>query len=141
MSQDNPNTRGAVAASNSIGPKVVEAALTSALHDAVRSGDIAAVKDLIIHKGAKEDSRDSQGRTPMMIAALNRDVAMAKMLGHDHDAFAYLANNSGTTRFMIAVKNNDIEIAKALWFLGARKGVQENNGWTALDRARICRIA
>ncbi|CAH0028231.1 unnamed protein product, partial [Clonostachys rhizophaga] len=57
------------------------------------------------------------------------------MLGHDHDAFAYLADNSGTTPLMIAAKNNDIEMAKALWFLGARKGLQDNNGWTALHFA------
>ncbi|CAH0045713.1 unnamed protein product [Clonostachys solani] len=142
MSQDNSGTssepnecRGGAATSNSTDPKAAEAALTAALHDAVRSGDIAAAKDLIIHKGAKEDSLDSQGRTPMIIAALNRDVAMVKMLGHGHDAFAYLADNSGTTPLMIAAKNNDIEMAKAFWPLGGRKGLQDNNGWTAMHFA------
>ncbi|VUC22898.1 unnamed protein product [Clonostachys rosea] len=141
MTRDNSNTRSGpdecrsgAAASKKAEAKAAEAELTAALHDAVRSGDIAATKD-VIRRGAKEDSRDSQGRTPMIIAAINRDVAMVKMLGWDHDAFAYLADNSGTTPLMIAAKNNDIEMAKALSPLGGRKGLQDNNGWTALHFA------
>ncbi len=52
---------------------------TSALFEAVRAGDHAAVRSLI-KTGAGVNARDDEGNTPLIAAALNADVAVLKLL-------------------------------------------------------------
>ena len=59
------------------------------LHKAAAKGDVASIKRLI-SAGGKVDGRDSNGRTPLMVAGFKRNHAAAKALidaGADLNAF------------------------------------------------------
>lgn len=50
------------------------------LHDAVKQGDLATVKQLVEKEGAKIDAKDEWGRTAFHLAAQNEDLVIVKYL-------------------------------------------------------------
>jgi len=96
---------------------------TVALQRAAESGDIAGLQ-LLLEENAPVDARDSSGRTPLMLAALNgQGRAVDALLAHGADPNA--ADIDGTTPLQAAVAANQPAIAAALRRAGARaRGAQ-----------------
>jgi hypothetical protein len=89
-----------------------------ALQRAAESGDIAGLQ-LLLEENAPVDARDSSGRTPLMLAALNgQGRAVDALLAHGADPNA--ADIDGTTPLQAAVAANQPAIAAALRRAGAR---------------------
>ena len=96
---------------------------TVALQRAAESGDIAGLQ-LLLEENAPVDARDSSGRTPLMLAALNgQGRAVDALLAHGADPNA--ADIDGTTPLQAAVAANQPAIAAALRRAGARAGRAE----------------
>ena len=78
------------------------------LHKAAESGDIQAVRDLII-SGEKIDDRNRAGETPLHYAARFGNVEVLKLLIENAAKIDEVAEN-GSTPLHIAIKNRQFEI-------------------------------
>ncbi len=68
-------------------------ALAKQLHDAVLSGDMAAVIDLVVNKKVPADSRDAEGYTPLMKAVKTANLGISALLvGNGADVNAEAQN-------------------------------------------------
>lgn len=120
---------GAVAATIST-PGTV-AARGAALHEAVERGDDAEVRRLL-ESGVDLEERDPNGRTALLIATRNDDVAVAKLLiaaGADVNA----KDGIGDSPFLYAGAEGRNEILRAILATGkAKLGDTNRYGGTAL---------
>ena len=97
---------------------------TTALHWAVRAGDIDTVKRLL-HDGANARASNRYGVTPLSLAAENGDAPVIDLLlAAGADAKASLSN--GQTMLMLAARNGNAAAVKTLVAHGARVNGQEN---------------
>ncbi len=105
--------------------------LDEQLRDAVKRGDVAAVRNLLA-RGAKVSAVDSDSRTALVLAAANGDTVAAKMLESGTLNINALDPN-GNTLLMRNVTN--LEIVFAAIQAGADINIQNENGDTALMMA------
>jgi hypothetical protein len=94
------------------------AAVPTTLLSAAASGDTAQTTALL-DQGAARDARDDLGRTPLMLAVMQRRVEVVRLL-LDHGADPNVADNSGRTPLQRAKQQDLREIAALLERAGAR---------------------
>ena len=102
------------------------------LHKAAESGDIQAVRDLII-SGEKIDDRNRAGETPLHYAARFGNMEVLKLLIENAAKIDEVAEN-GSTPLHIAIKERQFEIMKIIIENGADVNA-ESWGRNALDLA------
>jgi len=92
------------------------------LHLAVMKNDVA-ISILLIKYGARPESRDAKGRTPLMVAAESGSArALSVLLANGANVESYNPTN-GETALGYAVMANRIECAKALIEEGDRDSI------------------
>lgn len=104
--------------------------LNAELAQAVVASDLARIKFLATH-GAKLDTRDSMGSTPLTSAASTRDSETVKLLlqlGADANA----SNGDGMTPLMAAAYRDHVPSVEALLQHGASLTAQDPRGLTPL---------
>ena len=103
-----------------------------ALHAAVKSGDLAAVNDLIA-RGAELEARTPDGWTPL-IEAVRQDVRIVTAL-LDAGANVNAATAMGYTALQRAAGQGRAEVVRLLLSRGADPGAVDDAGKSALDFA------
>jgi hypothetical protein len=93
-------------------------AMPATLLSAAASGDTAQATALL-DQGAARDARDELGRTPLMLAVMQRRVEVVRLL-LDHGADPNVADNTGRTPLQQAKQQDLREIAGMLERAGAR---------------------
>jgi hypothetical protein len=94
------------------------APVPTTLLSAAASGDTAQTTALL-DQGAARDARDELGRTPLMLAVMQRRVEVVRLL-LDHGADPNVADNTGRTPLQQARQQDLREIAAMLERAGAR---------------------
>jgi uncharacterized protein len=108
---------------------------SSVLHAATQEQHLPVVK-LLAGAGALQSTTDNRGFTPLIVAALHKDVKLTQALlaapktaGLNVDA----RGNFGNTALMTAAQEGHTAVVKALLKAGAAlEFVDTENGWTAL---------
>lgn len=102
-----------------------------------RWADAEMVHFLLWHGAKADEPRSPKGRTPLMITcAYYGGVSICAMLldkGADVNAVA----NDGTTALMLAAQNAKIDVVELLLKRGAKPGMKDKSGKTALDYAKV----
>ncbi|HEY3698907.1 MAG TPA: SUMF1/EgtB/PvdO family nonheme iron enzyme [Spongiibacteraceae bacterium] len=104
------------------------------LFDAVQQAGIKAV-EAAVASGANINAIGGDGLTPLMSAAIKKQVDMVQFL-LQQGANVNKANSKGQTALMAAVAGGNIDIVKALLTKGAKIDVPAKNGKYAVDIAR-----
>ena len=100
------------------------------LHSAAKSGDIDSIEKLL-SRGLNVDSTDSDGSTPLMIAAMNgRPQALACLINKEADVF--LKDNDGWSLLHCAAHGGNVEIIEKLLSLGLDIDSRDADGSTSL---------
>jgi ankyrin repeat protein len=107
------------------------AAQPQEIFDALRKGDIPAVKALIEKSPQLVDARDGDGNTLLHYAAYGQDAGLAKFL-IDKGAKIDLAGAQAKTPLHIAATNDRREIVAVLLKRGAALETKDDYGRTAL---------
>lgn len=106
----------------------------AALHIVTKARDTIWL-NFLLSKGAKPDSRDNQGNTPLMLAA-QLGWADGLSLLIERRANVDVANNSGETPLIRAVQNRDIHTVRLLLMAGANPNKADTgSGLSARDHA------
>lgn len=103
------------------------------LFDAARSGDVAAIRDLVA-TGAPVDARNAAGQTPLIVAAEADQTAAARVL-LELGADAKAADTEGETAYPFAALNNNPELVGVLLDNGADRIGTKRFGGTPLIAA------
>ena len=115
-------------------PSSEEIAAYTDLHAAVVRGSLSEI-DRAVRDGSDINARDSFGRTPLMVAAYRRDIAVARALielGANVNALEYRSYDVIT----IAAVLNDLEMLKlAIESNGNTRAITSPYGGTALIAA------
>jgi len=113
------------------GPRAVQK--VAALHEAAKSGDVAAVK-AVLDRGVDPDAPDDQDRPPLIAAAIARSTPVVVTLlegGANPDA----RDNDGRTALLVAASYGDVAMVRALVDAGADVNTEDGSGWSVLSRA------
>ncbi|MEE3720021.1 ankyrin repeat domain-containing protein, partial [Tumidithrix elongata RA019] len=113
--------------------KVIISKQDQILLQAIRAGDLAAVKTALLRK-ANPNAQNEHSETALMIAASTNHIGIAKLL------LAYGANVNGgdyTVGYplMAAAREGHIEIVQLFLRKGAKVNLSADEGFTALDDA------
>ncbi|MBU8932900.1 MAG: ankyrin repeat domain-containing protein [candidate division Zixibacteria bacterium] len=106
------------------------------LHEAIQNNDTTMVQSLILEAPDQLESRDSNNNTPLHVAVLENNTAIAKMLltaGAEVDA----GDNEGSPALITAAMRGYLDMARLLISKGADVGYQDNFGNTAITFAAI----
>jgi len=103
------------------------------LFDVVNAGDVAEVERLL-DRGVYPDLRDSDGRTPLHVAAERGDVRIARAL-LDHGASLDPREQEGQTPLHLAAEQGHAGVAQLLVRRGADIGTRDERGRTPLQVA------
>jgi serine/threonine-protein phosphatase 6 regulatory ankyrin repeat subunit B len=106
----------------------------SKLHDACSAGDIQVVR-FLIDKGADINARNSQGSTPLCVAAASNHKEVVELL-LDEGANINAPGRRGYTPLGIAARCGSKETAEFLIEKGANIHTPDNKGMTPLDLAK-----
>lgn len=96
----------------------------------IEHGDVAQAESLLA-AGVSANSKDLQGWSPLMMAALHNRLTLIPTLfvgGVDPNA----QNAKGTTALMLAANNGHAEMVRELLARGAKVNARAKDGWTAL---------
>lgn len=111
-------------------------ALAGQLHDAVRSGDLALVKTIVLMAPDAVNETDSAGKTPLHIAAEQGYDAIAMFL-LSRKAQLEAADHYGATPLYYAARRGKARMVLALIRRGATPRVSSNDGLTPLHWAAL----
>ena len=116
------------------GSPAENAALSSALHAAVRAGNLKEIERLVA-AGASVDGRDQLGSTPLMLAAWSGHAEVARfLLAHGADVNA-LSKETRSTALEYAVITAHSELVRVLLAAGARVDFRYRDEQTVLHLA------
>jgi uncharacterized protein len=90
---------------------------------------------LLLDKGARVNTQDRDGRTPLREAAWHRAPQIVETL-LDHGALVNVQDKNGWTALMMAADGNQVEVIKVLTRRGADLNLRNANGNTALTVAK-----
>lgn len=100
---------------------------------AVLSNDIGGLVKLL-KDGTSSNTRDRDGRTPLMHATVESNAALASVL-ITHGADVNLVDSHGWSALHFAAQESDIQIASILLEHGAQVDAQDDHGNTPLNNA------
>ena len=103
---------------------------TEELNNAIVANDIGRVRYLLDH-GAKINSRDGEGNTPLIDAIRFGFMAVATYLA-EHKAEIDLADRNNWTPLMFAAWNDQPDLVQMLVAHGAKLDAKDNDGLTPL---------
>ncbi len=113
-----------------VGPPVPESKLKEMFLDAVRSGDVKKVEELI-HATGSVNVRNHDNDTPLIIASRNGNSQVVKLLlAKSADSAA--TNNSGDTALFSAAEYGHAETVRILLEAGAHSNVKNREGFSPL---------
>jgi len=92
------------------------------------------ITELLLAKGARLETRDRIGNTPLLIAANTGNQAMIELLLARH-ADVQARNDQGWTALMFAAQSGQTELVQKFIDLGVPVDAQDGWGWTALASA------
>lgn len=107
---------------------------TPLLHNAAGDTNTGFLEELI-RQGARINTRDKYGNTPLFAAVEEGNLVMVQAL-LVRGARQNFKNREGNTPLMIAVMKNKTEILRLLLANGARVSIKNKQGKTALELAR-----
>lgn len=107
--------------------------LEQELHNATLARDSTRI-EYLLKRGAKIDARDTEGQTPLMVAAKGGDLSIVNGL-LEYKADPNLQDNDGWTAAMHAVRGNDPKIQRLLGKFKADFDLVNHDGMTALGIA------
>lgn len=110
----------------------VYTAITMPEHD--MEGKNKEMLILLLKAGAKPDSQDEDGRTPLHISAMYQNLDMIKIL-LKHGADVNKADSSGETAIMFAAYTGDLDVVQFLLKHGASPNIKTPYGSTLLTAA------
>lgn len=106
---------------------------TSLLHEAVTYGSHAVLTELIL-LGAKIESRQRTGLTPLMLAAETGELRASSIL-LDAGANAAVTDSSSNTLLHLAARGNNLQLLQLLLLHNIKLNRENDEGATALDLA------
>jgi ankyrin repeat protein len=106
----------------------------TALHIVTSGRDIVWL-GFLLQRGANPNLRDTQGRTPLLIATELRWAEGVQTLLR-RSASVDIANGNGETALSKAVQNNDVAIVRLLLAAGANPARADNAGFSPRDLAK-----
>ena len=119
-------------------PLVLQAPAPPGIHDAVRSGDAAAVTALVDRTPAVLNLKDESGQTPLHLAAADRNPALVTLLvGRGADVRA--VDNRGISPLHLLANRGDLAGITLLLDKGADVNLKAADGATPLHRAALGR--
>ena len=104
------------------------------IHDAVESGNIGQVKELIESNSDLLESKNNGGNTPLLLAALNGQIELFRYL-LDKGANINAINNRGSSILNLAAYNGQIEMMDIILELGFDIDFTSITGFTPLIHA------
>ena len=107
--------------------------LNQELHNATIARDSTRM-EYLLKRGAKVDARDTEGQTPLMVAAKSGDLSVINGL-LEYNANPNLQDNDGWTAAMHAVRLNEPKIFRLLGKFKANFNLTNKDGMTALALA------
>lgn len=105
----------------------------TALHHAAKDGDWPMAKVLVDH-GARVDSRDKEGNTPLLLAARYNHANTLDYLLEAH-ADIEARDKKGSTALLLACRHDSVRGVELLLKEGANPKVKDKKGRNALHRA------
>ncbi len=108
----------------------------TALHNAVKAGDLETARLLIEEQQANPNITDLAGVTPLHIAARDGDVALVRML-LEHYADPAMKTKDGWDALHLAVWNSRTAAVRALLGFGAVPNQKTPQGWTGVHLAAM----
>ena len=106
------------------------------LHAAAETGEIEII-ELLVSQGCLVDSRNKEGLTPLMMAALYDEPSAFQML-LQNSADPSLKDNDGLSPLQCATKGGNTSIINNLLLLGVDIDSRTNAGVTSLMTAAFC---
>jgi len=106
--------------------------VNQAFMDAVRKNDTIREIVMLIEKGADVNYKDETGSNALMLAVLEKNMPLAKLLLEYKAEVEVKGNIIGLTPLILAVHNDDFEMAKMLLEAGATTDVKTEIGFNAL---------
>ena len=106
------------------------------LHAAAETGEIEII-ELLVSQGCLVDSRNKEGLTPLMMAALYDEPSAFQML-LQNTADPSLKDNDGLSPLQCATKGGNTSIINNLLLLGVDIDSRTNAGVTSLMAAAFC---
>lgn len=110
---------------------VAGAAAAGEIHEAVESGDLATVKDLIEKDAALLESRDGDGSTPLHIACIKGHLELARYL-LEKGADPLAGDNENSTPLHIAAIGGNTATAQLFLDRNIDIDIRDDNGMTPL---------
>lgn len=107
--------------------------LNQELHNATIARDSTRI-EYLLKRGAKVDTKDTEGQTPLMVAAKGGDLSVINGL-LEYKANPNARDNDGWTAAMYAVKSNEPKIFRLLGKYQADFNLTNKDGLTALAMA------
>jgi ankyrin repeat protein len=107
----------------------------SPLVEAVKTGNLTTVKQLVKQGNTDINQADSSGHTSLMLASREGYVSIAKILLKQKPDIN-LQNYFGENALMLAVQGGHTEMVKLLLKHGANQQLTDRKGWNAL---MLCR--
>ena len=107
--------------------------LEQELHNATIARDSTRI-EYLLKRGAKVDAKDTEGQTPLMVAAKGGDLSVINGL-LEYKANPNARDNDGWTAAMYAVKSNEPKIFRLLGKYQADFNLINKDGLTALAMA------
>lgn len=107
--------------------------LEQELHNATIARDSTRI-EYLLKRGAKVDAKDTEGQTPLMVAAKGGDLSVINGL-LEYKANPNARDNDGWTAAMYAVKSNEPKIFRLLGKYQADFNLTNKDGLTALAMA------
>ncbi len=118
-----------------VGPPVPEAKLKAMFLDAVRSGDIEKVEELI-HAVGSINARNHDNDTPLIVAARNGNRKVVELLlAKSADGTA--TNNTGNTALISAAEYGHAETVELLLEAGSLLDAKNRDGFSPLAAASL----
>lgn len=109
----------------------IDTDLSAMAREAARFGYVQVIRYLL-NRGADLNQTDTEGWSPILIAASRGDLALIRFLVEIAGSDVRAKNNSKTTSLMLAASSGSLEVCRYLLDRGANVDAKSSRGLTAL---------